>query len=151
MYDHRPLALSVGLACAALAFSAPAPAAADPRADALAEIGHYRDQAHWLDALAVIERARVQSPDDELLYRLQVLTLSDIGNAHRAWQLYLARPDLFDAAQKERLEGNYLAKLVAGAWPTAPARTPAWMKPMRPWCRCSSTSSATAPPCSRPR
>ena len=112
MYDHRPLALGVGLACAALAFSATAASSAEPRADALAEIGQFRDHAQWLDALAAIERARVQSPDDTLLYRLQVLTLSDIGNAYRAWQLYLARPDLFDTAQKERLEGNYLAKLV---------------------------------------
>lgn len=112
MYDHRPLALCVGLACATLAFSAPAAAAATARDNALAEIGQFRDHAQWLDALAAIERARVQSPDDELLYRLQVLTLADIGNAHRAWQLYLARPTLFDAAQKERLEGNYLAKLV---------------------------------------
>ena len=111
MYDHRPLALCVGLACATLAFSAPA-AAATARDNALAEIGQFRDHAQWLDALAAIERARVQSPDDALLYRLQVLTLADIGNAHRAWQLYLARPTLFDAAQKERLEGNYLAKLV---------------------------------------
>lgn len=112
MYDHLPLTLCVGLACATLSLSSPNVHAAGATPESLAEISRHRDQAHWLDALAAIERAQLQAPHDDLLYRLQVLTLSDIGNAHRAWQLYLARPTLFDAAQKERLEANYLAKLV---------------------------------------
>ncbi|MFH7422921.1 hypothetical protein RA276_30715, partial [Pseudomonas syringae pv. tagetis] len=74
--------------------------------------GHYRDQARWLDALGAIERASQQQPDDDLLFKLRVLTLGDIGNAWRAWELYQQRPQLFDAAQKQRLEGDYLAKLV---------------------------------------
>ncbi|OEY99096.1 MULTISPECIES: poly-beta-1,6 N-acetyl-D-glucosamine export porin PgaA [Stenotrophomonas] len=112
MYNHRPLALCVGLACATLCLTVPAAFAATSRADHLAEISTYRDQARWLDALAAIERAQVDVPSDDLLYRLQVLTLSDIGNAHRAWQLYQARPELFDDAQKQRFEANYLAKRV---------------------------------------
>lgn len=112
MFNHRPLTLCVGLACATLCLSVPASFAATSRADHLAEISSYRDQARWLDALAAIERARVDAPNDDLLYRLQVLTLSDIGNAHRAWKLYQARPDLFDDAQKQRFEANYLAKRV---------------------------------------
>lgn len=112
MYNHRPLALCVGLACAMLCLT-PAPArAADTPAQRLAEIGQYRDQARWLDALAAIERARAEAPGDELLYKLQALTLADIGNAHRAWQLYQARPALLDAGQKARFEADYLAKLV---------------------------------------
>ncbi|HAL21918.1 MAG TPA: poly-beta-1,6 N-acetyl-D-glucosamine export porin PgaA, partial [Stenotrophomonas sp.] len=90
------------MACAALAsgvHAAPTPTQAT-RADRLAEIGHYRDQAHWVDALAAIERAQQVEPNDDLLYKLQVLTLGDIGNAHRAWRLYQARPQLFDADQK---------------------------------------------------
>ncbi|KAF1015750.1 MAG: Poly-beta-1,6-N-acetyl-D-glucosamine export protein [Stenotrophomonas maltophilia] len=111
----RPLALGVSLACcSALAGPVAAAGAASgiTRADRLAEIGQYRDQARWVDALAAIERAQLIEPDDALLYKLQVLTLGDIGNASRAWQLYQARPDLFDAEQKARLESNYLAKRV---------------------------------------
>jgi len=114
MIVHRPLALCVGLACAALAFGAHAasPPASASRADRMAEIGHYRDQARWVDALAAIERSQLQEPNDPLLYKLQVLTLGDIGNADRAWRLYQARPELFDADQKARLEANYIAKRV---------------------------------------
>ncbi|PSD31478.1 poly-beta-1,6 N-acetyl-D-glucosamine export porin PgaA, partial [Stenotrophomonas maltophilia] len=71
-----------------------------------------RDQARWLDALGAIERASQQQPNDDLLFKLRVLTLGDIGNAWRAWELYQQRPQLFDNAQKQRLEGDYLAKLV---------------------------------------
>lgn len=110
MLVHHRLALCVGLACTSLLGTATAgPASRDA---ALAEIGHDRDQARWLDALAAIERASQQQPDDDLLYKLRVLTLGDIGNAWRAWDLYQQRPQLFDAAQRQRLEGDYLAKLV---------------------------------------
>ncbi len=111
MYNHRPLALCVGLACATLCLTSTGARAA-ATADQLGQISQFRDHAQWLDALAAIERAQLQSPNDELLYKLQVLTLSDIGNAHRAWQLYQARPQLFDDGQKQRFEANYLAKLV---------------------------------------
>lgn len=110
MVVHRRLALYVGLACTALAWASSA--APPDREAALAEIGRYRDQARWLDALGAIERASQQQPNDDLLFKLRVLTLGDIGNAWRAWELYQQRPQLFDAAQKQRLEGDYLAKLV---------------------------------------
>jgi biofilm PGA synthesis protein PgaA len=112
MFVHRPLARCVGLACLVLATGAHAALAPSSRAEQMAEISRHRDQAHWLDALAAIERAQQSSPGDDLLYKLQVLTLGDIGNASRAWQLYQARPELFDAAQKERFEADYLARLV---------------------------------------
>ncbi|WP_414604886.1 poly-beta-1,6 N-acetyl-D-glucosamine export porin PgaA [Stenotrophomonas sp. AR029] len=110
MVVHRRLALCVGLACAALAWASGA--APTDRDAALAEIARYRDQARWLDALGAIERASQQQPNDDLLFKLRVLTLGDIGNAWRAWELYQQRPQLFDDAQKQRLEGDYLAKLV---------------------------------------
>ncbi|KOQ62421.1 poly-beta-1,6 N-acetyl-D-glucosamine export porin PgaA [Stenotrophomonas maltophilia] len=110
MVVHRRLALCVGLACTALAWASSA--APSDRDAALAEIGRYRDQARWLDALGAIERANQQQPNDDLLFKLRVLTLGDIGNAWRAWELYQQRPQLFDDAQKQRLEGDYLAKLV---------------------------------------
>lgn len=110
MVVHRRLALCVGLACTALAWASSA--APPDRSAALAEIGRYRDQARWLDALGAIERASQQQPNDDLLFKLRVLTLGDIGNAWRAWELYQQRPALFDDAQRQRLEADYLAKLV---------------------------------------
>jgi len=110
MVVNRRLALCVGHACTALAWASSA--APPDREAALAEIGRYRDQARWLDALGAIERASQQQPNDDLLFKLRVLTLGDIGNAWRAWELYQQRPQLVAAAQKQRLEGDYLAKLV---------------------------------------
>lgn len=110
MVVHCRLALCVGLACTPLAWASSA--AAPDRDVALADIGRYRDQARWLDALGAIERASQQQPNDDLLFKLRVLTLGDIGNAWRAWELYQQRPELFDEAQRQRLEGDYLAKLV---------------------------------------
>ncbi|WP_423176775.1 hypothetical protein, partial [Stenotrophomonas maltophilia group sp. CASM10] len=62
MVVHRRLALCVGLACTALAWASGA--APTDRDAALAEIGRYRDQARWLDALGAIERASQQHPND---------------------------------------------------------------------------------------
>jgi len=85
MVVHRRLALCVGLACTVLAWAS---SAAPPDREAtLAEIGRYRDQARWLDALGAIERASQERPNDDLLFKLRVLTLGDIGNAWRAWEL----------------------------------------------------------------
>ncbi|MBD8636809.1 poly-beta-1,6 N-acetyl-D-glucosamine export porin PgaA [Stenotrophomonas sp. CFBP 13725] len=112
MSFHRPLAHCVGLACLVLASGSQAATAPPRHAEQMAEISRHRDQAHWLDALAAIERAQASTPDDDLLYKLKVLTLGDIGNASRAWQLYQARPTLFDEGQKQRFEADYLARLV---------------------------------------
>lgn len=109
-----PLAVCVCLTCATVTPGGHAATSSlgASRADQLAEISRYRDQARWVDALAAIERAQSEQSDDTLLYKLQTLTLSDIGNAWLAWQLCKARPDLFDQDQKAHLESNYLAKLV---------------------------------------
>ncbi len=79
---------------------------------ALAQAARLRDESRWLDALAVFERLQAQRPDDANLYRLRALTLGDIGNSYQAWSMYRARPELFDAAQRERFEANYLARLI---------------------------------------
>ncbi|GHA73554.1 poly-beta-1,6 N-acetyl-D-glucosamine export porin PgaA [Cognatilysobacter bugurensis] len=66
----------------------------------------------WLGALASIERALARSPGDATLYRLRVLTLSDIGSSHRAWALYRARPELFEAGERARLEAALVARAI---------------------------------------
>ncbi|MGS1079568.1 poly-beta-1,6 N-acetyl-D-glucosamine export porin PgaA [Pseudoxanthomonas beigongshangi] len=114
--------LSWALACAL--GTAGMPAAASPQdsaaatgdgnayATALDQAAHLRDQSRWLDALQVFERLQSTHPDDDQLYRLRTLTLGDIGNSYRAWTMYRARPELFDAGQRERFEANYLARLI---------------------------------------
>jgi biofilm PGA synthesis protein PgaA len=110
----KPLTLSAALAGALFGISGNSLASDAEREkdDALTRISQHRDQGQWLDALAEIERLQQRYPQDDFLFRLQVLTLSDIGNAGRAWQLYQQRPLLFDEAQRHRLEANRLSKLV---------------------------------------
>lgn len=75
------------------------------------EIERLRADRQWLAALSRIESAQAATPGDDRLYRLQVLTLADLGSAHRAWTLYQARPDLFDTAERKRLDSGRLARL----------------------------------------
>ncbi|WP_024888762.1 poly-beta-1,6 N-acetyl-D-glucosamine export porin PgaA [Luteimonas huabeiensis] len=107
----RPAALAacVGLACLALAH---ADGSASTPAGPLERIAQARDQGRWLDALDAIERALAAAPDDPALYRLRVLTLSDLGSAYRAWDAYRQRPELFEPGHVQRLESEYLARLV---------------------------------------
>lgn len=78
----------------------------------LPEIERLRADRQWLAALAQIEAGLAVRPGDEALYRLQVLTLADLGNAYRAWSLYRERPGLFSAEERQRLESNRLARMV---------------------------------------
>lgn len=78
----------------------------------LEQAARLRDERNWLPALAIYERLQAERPDDAEIYRLRVLTLADLGNNHLAWRLYRARPELFDAGQRERFEANYLARLI---------------------------------------
>ena len=94
------------------AFAADVPGGQLSFDQAMAQAGRYRDQARWVDALAIFEHWQVQRPDDALLYKLRALTLADIGSSYQAWRLYRARPELFDAAQQDRLEANHLARLI---------------------------------------
>lgn len=95
--------------------------AAVGRESAMAQIGQHRDRGQWLDALAIIECLQQHYPQDEFLYRLQVLTLSDIGSAGRAWQLYQAKPQLFEPEQRDRLQADYFSKQIG--WSLAYGRT----------------------------
>ncbi|AWV07608.1 poly-beta-1,6 N-acetyl-D-glucosamine export porin PgaA [Marilutibacter maris] len=78
----------------------------------LTEIQQLRDQGRWLDALSAIGRAQDDRPDDPALYRLQTLTLLDLGSSYRAWRLYRARPEVFDADEARRLRGAGTARLI---------------------------------------
>jgi len=116
--------LTWALSCALAAHGLPVTAAELPVASsngalsydaAMAQAGQLRDQARWVDALAIFEQLQAQRPDDALLYKLRALTLADIGSSYQAWRLYRARPELFEPAQQDRLEANHLARLIVWA------------------------------------
>lgn len=83
----------------------------EERDQARAEIERLRGDERWFAALARVEQFRERWPDDPVLYRNLVLTLADLGASHRAWTLYRLRPELFDGRERERLEGDRLARL----------------------------------------
>jgi len=89
MPTQRPLALAAALAAviatcpSTSVFAAPRHNADTVVGDPLPEIERLREQRQWLPALARIEAAQAARPGDDRLYRLQVLTLADLGGAER--------------------------------------------------------------------
>ncbi|WP_167285151.1 tetratricopeptide repeat protein [Marilutibacter alkalisoli] len=108
MHPVQQLTTALALALSIM----PGASVAKDNETAIVDIEHLREEHRWLDALAAIGRARAEAPESPALYRLQVLTLLDLGSSHQAWTLYRARPELFDRAEAERLEGAQLARLV---------------------------------------
>lgn len=113
----------MALICALGAASLPVAAAPQTRAtdsgpsyqSSLEQAARLRDDRRWLPALAIYERLQAQRPDDSEVYRLRVLTLAEVGNSYLAWRQFQAKPELFDAGQRERLHANYLARLIVWA------------------------------------
>lgn len=100
-----------------------APVARDiDHASAMAEAWTARDAGDWLTALTICERLLAKHPGDEAAYRLRALALADSGASHRAWELYRARPDIFDPAAGFRLEADRVARLIVwgGLRPRSP-------------------------------
>lgn len=93
------------------AAGAPAPAARAARGDALrAAARHAEALAEYLGALQ--DNAGRDRTVDEHAYRMQVLTLADLGAAGRALDLLSRRPGLFATHERERLEGDRLAHMI---------------------------------------
>lgn len=80
--------------------------------DALADAWTLRDAKDFNAALGRVQDGLAAKPNDPDLYRLRVLVLTDLGASYRAWELYAARPDLFDTEQREMIEADRLARLV---------------------------------------
>ncbi|WP_255470548.1 poly-beta-1,6 N-acetyl-D-glucosamine export porin PgaA [Pseudoxanthomonas sp. 3HH-4] len=107
------LACATGLSLHPLALqAAPAETRTVSRQAQMDDATRLRDQRQWLAALAIYERLLSAAPSDEEAYRLRTLTLADLGNAERAWQLYRARPAIFSGAEAERIENDRLARTI---------------------------------------
>ncbi|KAF1689079.1 poly-beta-1,6 N-acetyl-D-glucosamine export porin PgaA [Pseudoxanthomonas taiwanensis] len=113
MPSPSPLALCVAIACAGIpglgVAQTPPPTSAPPTAE---DVWRLRDGRQWYAALSTLERAAAHAPDDPGLYKLRALLLADIGSGYRAWTLYQARPELFDADEREWLEARRLGRMV---------------------------------------
>lgn len=85
---------------------------AGKREDSLSNAASLRDAHRYLDALQVYEDLLTRDPRDHEALRMRVLTLSDIGNSHQAWQLYRMQPDIFTGSEREQIELDRLARLI---------------------------------------
>ena len=85
---------------------------ADSRTAWMAEAEAFRRQRQWLGAIERYQRVLTAEPGDSQAYHALVMTLSDNGNADRAWAMHQARPELFDIDERLRL-GNERVALLA--------------------------------------
>lgn len=94
-----------------------------PRGEAMVMAWRLRDEGRWLETLAICEALLERDPADDDAYRLRTLALSDLGASHRAWQLYQARPGLFEPAIARRLKADRVARMIVwgGLHPVSPA------------------------------
>ena len=81
------------------------------RGDALRADGrHVEALAEYVAALD--DSAARDRSVDEHAYRMQVLTLADLGAAGRAYDLLSRRPALFATHERERIQGDRLAHMI---------------------------------------
>ena len=92
------------------------------RGEAMVEAWRLRDEGRWLETLAICEALLQRDPDDDDAYRLRVLALADLGASHRAWELYQARPHLFEPVIARRLQADRVARMIVwgGLHPVSP-------------------------------
>lgn len=93
------------------------------REEAMASAWRLRDEGRWLETLALCEALLARNPRDDDAYRLRTLALADLGASHRAWELYRARPQIFEPAIATRLEADRVARLIVwgGLFPRSQA------------------------------
>ncbi|OHE85850.1 MAG: poly-beta-1,6 N-acetyl-D-glucosamine export porin PgaA [Lysobacterales bacterium RIFOXYD1_FULL_69_11] len=93
-----------------------------PRGEAMVEAWRLRDEGRWLETLAISEVLLERDPADDDAFRLRTLALSDLGASHRAWELYQARPHLFEPVIARRLQADRVARMIVwgGLHPVSP-------------------------------
>lgn len=134
-YRKTALALLLPLAWApafAQERAAPAPAAAASdlpavtgravRDDLLARAEAARKAEHWADALAIYAHLLAADPRDDVAYRMQALTLADLGAAYRADELRGRWPTDFADYERDRIQGDRVARAIGWgmAYPADP-------------------------------
>ncbi|PJK01189.1 poly-beta-1,6 N-acetyl-D-glucosamine export porin PgaA [Lysobacteraceae bacterium NML91-0213] len=107
------LALSAPLAAQPVP---PSPPPAAPHAEpASGAIEHLRAQNRHAEALLLIERHLARHPGDDDAYRLRALVLADLGSSGLAAAAVARRPELFADHERERIEGDAVARRIGWA------------------------------------
>jgi len=101
---------------AAIAAPAPSPQAtlqADAHAgDPMAAIQAQRAAGHAAQALQLSQAWLAREPGNVDAWKLQVLSLADLGASERAWQLMSKYPERFANDEREQLEGDRIASRI---------------------------------------
>jgi len=71
-----------------------------------------RKAERWIDALAIYEHLLAADPRDDVAYRMQAITLADLGAAYRADELRRKWPSVFADFQRDRIQGDRVARAI---------------------------------------
>lgn len=121
-----PLAWTSGMAqeraAAPAASDLPAVTSRAVRDDLLARAEAARKAGHWAQALAVYSHLLAADPRDDVAYRMQAITLADLGAAYRADELRGRWPSDFADYERDRLQGDHVARAIGWgmAYPANP-------------------------------
>lgn len=78
----------------------------------LATAESYRKQQAWIEALRIYQHLLSADPRDDVAYRMRALTLTDLGASFRAAELLRASPHDFADFQRDRIEGDEVARAI---------------------------------------
>lgn len=112
MCAARETAPVVGALAAAPADSLPAVRDRAARDRLLADAEAHRTAERWTAALAIYEHLLAADPRDDVAYRMRALTLTDLGASYRARELVAAWPEAFADFQRDRIEGDAVARAI---------------------------------------
>lgn len=90
----------------------PAVTSRDVRDRLLAEGEAARKAEHWVQALAIYEHLLAADPRDDVAYRMQAITLTDLGASYRADELRARWPQAFADFQRDRIDGDKVARMI---------------------------------------
>lgn len=106
------LAIALSAACGPLeAQTAGGAAGTAPPAPAQ-DLEALRTQGRHAEALGILEARLAADPEDTRAYRQRALTLADLGSSALASEAVAPRPDLFPTHERERIEGDRVARMI---------------------------------------
>ncbi|GAB6196406.1 hypothetical protein PAGU2595_017150 [Lysobacter xanthus] len=99
-------------AAAAAAARLPAVTGREVRDRLLADAEAARKAERFTEALAIYGHLLAADPRDDVAYRMQAITLADLGAAYRADELRARWPAAFADFQRDRIQGDRVARAI---------------------------------------
>ncbi len=112
---QQPAAVPTPTAVAAAAGSSPdlpRVTGRDVRDGLLARAEAARKAERFAEALGIYQHLLAADPRDDVAYRMQAITLADLGAAYRADELRRRQPADFADWQRDRIEGDRVARMI---------------------------------------